>query len=137
MWSFLFCLILKVFTFCVIYFWPILNVCCVLSGVYWIDPNQGVHKDAFKVYCNFTAEGETCLQPHSKYQMVTTTTSTILIINRLPALAVLHRSPWWFQRILQLFIHYQDPLSLSLACTNILAILPTRLPESPLVAKFA
>ncbi len=41
-----------------------------LLGVYWIDPNQGCHRDAFKVFCNFTAEGETCLQPHSSIQTV-------------------------------------------------------------------
>ncbi|KAK1803171.1 hypothetical protein P4O66_021688, partial [Electrophorus voltai] len=40
------------------------------DGVYWIDPNQGCHRDSVKVYCNFTGEGETCLQPHSKFQMV-------------------------------------------------------------------
>ncbi|XP_016119081.1 collagen alpha-3(V) chain-like, partial [Sinocyclocheilus grahami] len=40
------------------------------DGVYWIDPNQGCHRDSFKVFCNFTAEGETCLQPHSSVQTV-------------------------------------------------------------------
>lgn len=50
----------------------ILIVCVTfdLLGVYWIDPNQGCHRDAFKVFCNFTAEGETCLQPHSSVQTV-------------------------------------------------------------------
>lgn len=33
------------------------------TGEYWIDPNQGCACDAFKVYCNFTAGGETCLYP--------------------------------------------------------------------------
>lgn len=40
------------------------------NGDYWIDPNQGCHRDAFKVFCNFTAQGETCLQPDKKFQSV-------------------------------------------------------------------
>uniref|UniRef100_A0A667WJ99 Collagen, type V, alpha 3b n=1 Tax=Myripristis murdjan TaxID=586833 RepID=A0A667WJ99_9TELE len=39
-------------------------------GEYWIDPNQGCHRDSFKVFCNFTAHGETCLQPDKKFQSV-------------------------------------------------------------------
>ncbi|MEQ2167375.1 hypothetical protein GOODEAATRI_003593 [Goodea atripinnis] len=35
---------------------------------YWIDPNQGCHRDAFKAFCNFTAQGETCLYPDKKFQ---------------------------------------------------------------------
>ncbi|NXL40791.1 CO5A1 protein, partial [Glaucidium brasilianum] len=33
------------------------------DGEYWIDPNQGCARDSFKVYCNFTAGGETCVFP--------------------------------------------------------------------------
>ncbi|KAI1900599.1 hypothetical protein AGOR_G00051580 [Albula goreensis] len=36
------------------------------SGEYWIDPNQGCPRDSFKVYCNFTAEGESCIYPDKK-----------------------------------------------------------------------
>uniref|UniRef100_A0A3B3QMR2 Fibrillar collagen NC1 domain-containing protein n=1 Tax=Paramormyrops kingsleyae TaxID=1676925 RepID=A0A3B3QMR2_9TELE len=36
------------------------------DGEYWIDPNQGCHRDAFKVFCNFTSDGETCLFPDKK-----------------------------------------------------------------------
>lgn len=35
-------------------------------GEYYIDPNQGCSGDSFKVYCNFTAEGETCIYPDKK-----------------------------------------------------------------------
>lgn len=35
-------------------------------GEYWIDPNQGCSGDSFKVYCNFTAGGETCIYPDKK-----------------------------------------------------------------------
>lgn len=33
------------------------------DGFYWIDPNQGCPDDAIRVYCNFEAEGETCVYP--------------------------------------------------------------------------
>ncbi|XP_013920006.1 PREDICTED: collagen alpha-1(XI) chain-like, partial [Thamnophis sirtalis] len=36
------------------------------DGEYWIDPNQGCTGDSFKVYCNFTADGETCIYPDKK-----------------------------------------------------------------------
>uniref|UniRef100_A0A671QSJ9 Collagen alpha-1(XI) chain-like n=1 Tax=Sinocyclocheilus anshuiensis TaxID=1608454 RepID=A0A671QSJ9_9TELE len=40
------------------------------DGEYWIDPNQGCHRDSIKVFCNFTAEGETCLHPDKQFEMV-------------------------------------------------------------------
>uniref|UniRef100_A0A8C2A021 Collagen, type XI, alpha 1b n=1 Tax=Cyprinus carpio TaxID=7962 RepID=A0A8C2A021_CYPCA len=36
------------------------------DGHYWIDPNMGCMGDAFKVYCNFTSGGETCIYPDKK-----------------------------------------------------------------------
>ncbi|KAG8006874.1 Collagen alpha-1(XI) chain, partial [Nibea albiflora] len=39
------------------------------DGDYWIDPNQGCHRDSIKVYCNFTADGETCLYPDKRIEM--------------------------------------------------------------------
>ncbi|KAG9343617.1 hypothetical protein JZ751_013787 [Albula glossodonta] len=36
------------------------------DGEYWIDPNQGCTGDSFKVYCNFTSGGETCIYPDKK-----------------------------------------------------------------------
>ncbi|KPP71029.1 hypothetical protein Z043_110097, partial [Scleropages formosus] len=36
------------------------------DGEYWIDPNQGCSGDSIKVYCNFTAGGETCIYPEKK-----------------------------------------------------------------------
>jgi collagen type V/XI/XXIV/XXVII alpha len=33
------------------------------NGWYWIDPNLGMVDDAIYVYCNMTAEGETCIHP--------------------------------------------------------------------------
>ncbi|NXN72904.1 CO5A1 protein, partial [Himantopus himantopus] len=40
------------------------------DGEYWIDPNQGCARDSFKVYCNFTAGGETCVFPSRDVQEV-------------------------------------------------------------------
>lgn len=40
------------------------------DGDYWIDPNQGCHRDSIKVYCNFTADGETCLYPDKRIENV-------------------------------------------------------------------
>jgi collagen type V/XI/XXIV/XXVII, alpha len=33
------------------------------NGYYWIDPNLGMIDDAIYVFCNMTAEGETCIHP--------------------------------------------------------------------------
>lgn len=33
------------------------------NGWYWIDPNLGMVDDAIYVFCNMTAEGETCVHP--------------------------------------------------------------------------
>lgn len=33
------------------------------NGWYWIDPNHGMTDDAIYVFCNMTAEGETCVHP--------------------------------------------------------------------------
>uniref|UniRef100_A0AAQ4S696 Collagen, type V, alpha 3a n=1 Tax=Gasterosteus aculeatus aculeatus TaxID=481459 RepID=A0AAQ4S696_GASAC len=41
------------------------------DGDYWIDPNQGCHRDSIKVHCNFTADGETCLYPDKRIENVT------------------------------------------------------------------
>uniref|UniRef100_A0A8C8GAY1 Fibrillar collagen NC1 domain-containing protein n=1 Tax=Oncorhynchus tshawytscha TaxID=74940 RepID=A0A8C8GAY1_ONCTS len=40
------------------------------DGEYWIDPNQGCSRDSLKVFCNFTAGGETCLYPSKSVDTV-------------------------------------------------------------------
>uniref|UniRef100_H9G7I4 Fibrillar collagen NC1 domain-containing protein n=1 Tax=Anolis carolinensis TaxID=28377 RepID=H9G7I4_ANOCA len=40
------------------------------DGEYWIDPNQGCSRDSFKVFCNFTAGGETCVFPRKEVREV-------------------------------------------------------------------
>uniref|UniRef100_A0A8C5HEZ4 Collagen, type V, alpha 3a n=1 Tax=Gouania willdenowi TaxID=441366 RepID=A0A8C5HEZ4_GOUWI len=40
------------------------------DGDYWLDPNQGCNRDSLKVFCNFTADGETCLYPDIQFEMV-------------------------------------------------------------------
>lgn len=52
----LFSLILNCFAYFYWFDWE-------LSDWFWIDPNLGCSSDAFKVYCNFTAGGQTCLHP--------------------------------------------------------------------------
>lgn len=49
--------------------WTISPWLC-FPGQYWIDPNQGCSRDAFRVFCNFTAGGETCLFPEKKLEAV-------------------------------------------------------------------
>lgn len=48
------------------------------SGEYWVDPNQGCSRDSFKVYCNFTAGGSTCVFPDKKSEGVSTHVNCLL-----------------------------------------------------------
>lgn len=43
--------------------WVINSFLKKLTGWYWIDPNLGMIDDAIYVFCNLTAQGETCVFP--------------------------------------------------------------------------
>ena len=43
-----------------------------VSGLHWIDPNQGSPKDALFVFCNFSTGGETCIYPQDYKDKVIT-----------------------------------------------------------------
>jgi len=41
----------------------LMDVDNIQDGYFWIDPNLGCPADAIRVYCNFTAGGESCVPP--------------------------------------------------------------------------
>lgn len=51
---------------------PLSRTAPLPPGEYWVDPNQGCSRDSFKVYCNFTAGGSTCVFPDKKSEGVST-----------------------------------------------------------------
>ena len=55
----------------------------ILSGEYWIDPNQGCSGDSFKVYCNFTSGGETCIYPDKKSEGVSNQSVLVVTVDSL------------------------------------------------------
>lgn len=57
-------------------------------GDYWIDPNQGCHRDSIKVYCNFTADGETCLHPDKKIEMVSLQSLSVILCKADPKIVL-------------------------------------------------
>ena len=61
-----------------------------LVGHYWIAPNQGCHRGSIKVYCNFTADGETCLYPDKRIEMVSLQSLAVSLYKA--DLVILHQS---------------------------------------------
>lgn len=59
-------------------------------GDYWIDPNQGCNRDSIKVYCNFTADGETCLYPDKRIENVSLQSLAVSLYKA--DLVILHQS---------------------------------------------
>lgn len=67
------------------------------TGEYWIDPNQGCARDSFKVYCNFTAGGETCLYPAREVENVSAQSLHITFFQENTGKKLYHllfRCPW-------------------------------------------
>lgn len=78
---------------CLLYQQMVLDRCpssAHFVGDYWIDPNQGCHRDSIKVYCNFTADGETCLYPDKRIEMVSLQSLAVSLYKA--DLVILHQS---------------------------------------------
>lgn len=73
-------------------------------GEYWVDPNQGCSRDSFKVYCNFTAGGATCVFPDKKSEGVSGRRPPRLPVTAEPGrgLSPLHLQLWrWTLEVCQ------------------------------------
>lgn len=96
----------------------LIHVPCVhFAGDYWIDPNQGCNRDSIKVFCNFTADGETCLYPDKRIEMASFQCHAVSLYKA--DLITLHQSTNNSSYPLSLiffFPHNILPLSLSSLC---------------------